>query len=364
MNSCNPFFVTIGQKLGSERFYKYFEAFGFTQETDVDLPGEATPVKDVTYHSLENMGISQVSSSSFGQTFNVTPIQMLTAVSACVNGGYLVTPHLVEKMLDADGKVVKTTDTGYKRQVISNSTSETMRELMEYVAENGAKNALASGYRVGAKTGTSQKVSKIQQTGDSYLYIGSCISIAPIDDPEVAILVMLDEPKGDKYYGGVISAPVNGKIMTDILPYLGYEPSYTEEELKNLTVTVPELTGKTLSDAKSKINSVNLKYQVVGSGKQVVRQLPEAGNQVLSGGVVILYTGEDANKTVTVPNLVGLTATEVNTIAASSGINVEFSGLTTASGLKSYKQSIEAKSEVEAGTIVTVYFRDDSAVDG
>ena len=175
---------------------------------------------------------------------------------------------------------------------------------------------------------------------------------------------MLDEPKGDKYYGGVISAPVNSKIMTDVLPYLGYEPSYTDEELANLTVTVPETVGSTVSEAKSKISSVNLKYQVVGDGETVIRQLPEAGNQVLSGGVVILYAGETENKTVTVPELTGLTANEANTVAASSGINIEFSGLSSAAGLKSYKQSIEQGTEVEAGTIVTVYFRDDSAVDG
>ena len=359
-NSCNPAFITIGQLVGVQSFSKYFKAFGFGEKTGIDLPGEAMS----TYHKEANMGPVELASSSFGQTFNVTPIQMLSAVSACVNGGYLVKPHLVEKTLDEDGKVVSTADVGYKRQVVSEKTSASIREFMEFVAENGAKNSLVAGYRVGAKTGTSQKVSKIQETGDSYLYIGSCISVAPANDPEIAVLVMLDEPKGDKYYGGIISAPVNGKIMTDILPYLGYEPSYTEDELKNLTVTVPETVGSLVSDAKIKLNNSKLKYQVVGDGTQVISQLPEAGNQVLSGGVVILYTGEDENKTVIVPSLTGLTATEVNTIAASSGINIEFSGLTTAAGLKSYRQSVEAGTEVSAGTIVTVYFRDDSAVDG
>lgn len=359
-NSCNPAFITIGQLCGISSFSKYFKAFGFAEKTGIDLPGEANS----TYHSEEKMGPVELASSSFGQTFNVTPIQMLAAVSACVNGGYLVKPHLVSKMLDGEGKTISTTDNGYKRQVISENTSATIRGLMEYVAENGAKNALVSGYRVGAKTGTSQKVAKIQQTGDSYLYIGSCISVAPIDNPEIAVLVMLDEPKGDKYYGGIISAPVNGKIMTDILPYMGYEPSYSEEELKNLAVTVPELVGSTVTDAKTKLGNSKLKFQVVGSGKQVVRQLPESGNQILSGGVVILYTGETEDETVEVPNLTGLTATEANTVAASSGINIEFSGLTTAAGLKSYKQSVEAGARVSAGTIVTVYFRDDSAVDG
>ncbi len=359
-NSCNPAFITIGQQIGVSTFSKYFKAFGLTEKTGIDLPGEANS----TYHKEANMGPIELSSTSFGQTFNITPIQLISAAAACVNGGYLVTPHLVEKMLDENGKVIKTTDTGYKRQVISESTSATLRTLMEFVAENGAKNSLVAGYRVGAKTGTSQKVSKIQATGDNYLYIGSCVSVAPIDDPEIAVLVLLDEPKGNNYYGGVISAPVNGKIMTDILPYLGYEPSYSEEELKNLATTVPEMVGDTVENAKAKLSSAKLEYQIQGKGEKIVRQIPEAGNRILSGGVVVLYTEETDDKTVTVPDFLGLTANEVNKKAAQSGINIEFSGNTSSGGLKSYKQSIEAGTTVNAGTIVTVYFRDDSAVDG
>ncbi len=359
-NSCNPAFITIGQLIGVNTFSKYFKAFGLTEKTGIDLPGEANS----TYHAEDKMGPVELSSTSFGQTFNLTPMQLISAAAACVNGGYLVKPHLVEKMLDEDGKVVKTTDTGYKRQVISEKTSKTMRTLMEFVAENGAKNALASGYRVGAKTGTSQKMSKILSTGDTYLYVGSCVSVAPIDDPEVAVLVILDEPKGDKYYGGVISAPVNGKIMTDILPYLGYEPTYSEEELKNLATSVPEVVGDTVDNAKAKLSSVKLRYQIKGNGEKIVKQLPEAGNRILSGGVVILYTEDTGDQIVTVPNLVGLTANEVNTAAAQSGINIEFSGNTTSSGLKSYNQSVAAGTTVSAGTIVTVYFRDESAIDG
>ena len=359
-NSCNPAFITIGQQIGVSTFSKYFKAFGLTEKTGIDLPGEANS----TYHAEENMGPVELSSTSFGQTFNLTPMQLISAAAVCVNGGYLVKPHLVEKMIDEDGKVVKTTDTGYKRQVISEKTSATMRTLMEFVAEKGAKNALATGYRVGAKTGTSQKMSKILSTGDSYLYVGSCVSVAPIDDPEVAVLVILDEPKGDKYYGGVISAPVNGKIMTDILPYLGYEPSYSEEELKNLATSVPEVVGDTVENAKAKLSSVKLEYQVKGKGEKIVKQLPEAGNRILRGGVVILYTDDTDDQTVTVPNLVGLTANEVNTVAAQSGINIEFSGNTTSTGLKSYNQSVAAGTSVCAGTLVTVYFRDESAIDG
>ena len=360
-NSCNPAFITIGQLVGVNTFSKYFKAFGFTEKTGIDLPGEASS----TYHKEEKMGPVELASSSFGQTFNVTPMQLICAISATVNGGYLVQPHMVEKILDENNKVKKTVASSTKRQVISESTSATMRELLNFVSENGAKNSLVAGYNIGAKTGTSQKVSKILQTGDKRLYIGSCATVAPIEKPEIAVFVMLDEPKGEKYYGGAISAPVNSKIMADILPYLGFEPSYTEEQLQKLAITVPDTVGSAIADAKGKITTQKLEYKVVGSGEKVVRQLPAAGSKVISGGVVILYTEDGAEVTkATVPNFKGLSATEVNAVAARAGVNVEFSGNTSTGGLKAYKQSVEAGKEVDAGTVITVYFSDDNVVDG
>ena len=360
-NSCNPAFITIGQLVGVNTFSKYFKAFGFTEKTGIDLPGEASS----TYHKEEKMGPVELASSSFGQTFNVTPMQLICAISATVNGGYLVQPHMVEKILDENNKVKKTVASSTKRQVISESTSATMRELLNFVSENGAKNSLVAGYNIGAKTGTSQKVSKILQTGDKRLYIGSCATVAPIEKPEIAVFVMLDEPKGDKYYGGAISAPVNSKIMADILPYLGFEPSYTEEQLQKLAITVPDTVGSAIADAKGKITTQKLEYKVVGNGEKVVRQLPAAGSKIISGGVVILYTEDGADVTkATVPNFKGLSATEVNAAAARAGVNVEFSGNTSTGGLKAYKQSVEAGKEVDAGTVITVYFSDDNVVDG
>ena len=360
-NSCNPAFITIGQLVGVNTFSKYFKAFGFTEKTGIDLPGEASS----TYHKEEKMGPVELASSSFGQTFNVTPMQLICAISATVNGGYLVQPHMVEKILDENNKVKKTVASSSKRQVISESTSATMRELLNFVSENGAKNSLVAGYNIGAKTGTSQKVSKILQTGDKRLYIGSCATVAPIEKPEIAVFVMLDEPKGEKYYGGAISAPVNSKIMADILPYLGFEPSYTEEQLQKLAITVPDTVGSAIADAKSKITTQKLEYKVVGNGEKVVRQLPAAGSKVISGGVVILYTEDGAEVTkATVPNFKGLSATDVNAAAARAGVNVEFSGNTSTGGLKAYKQSVEAGKEVDAGTVITVYFSDDNVVDG
>lgn len=358
-NSCNPAFIKIGQLVGINTFSKYFKAFGFAEKTGIDLPGESRS----TYHKQENMGVVELASSSFGQTFNVTPIQMMSAVSAAVNGGYLVQPHLVAKTVDQENKVVSTTTTTYKRQVISKTTSQTMRELMGFVAENGAKNALVPGYKIGAKTGTSQKVSKIQATGDTYLYIGSCMTVAPIDNPEIAVLVMLDEPKGSNYYGGVISAPVNAKIMADVLPYLGYEPSYSEEEIKKLAIDVPDAVGLKLDEAKAKVTNAKLEYKIVGNGDKIVRQLPEAGKKVATGGVVILYTDNTETEKVTVPNFTGLTATEVNTMATKLGINVEFSGNIAIAGLRAYNQSVPNGTQIDVGSIVTVYFRDESTVD-
>ncbi len=356
-NSCNPAFIQIGQLIGVDSFSKYFNAFNLTGKTGIDLPGEAAPY----YH--EDRGPTELASSSFGQTFNITPIQMISLAATAVNGGYSVTPHLVDKIIDSDNNVIESFSNKNRRQVISETTSATMRTMLEYVVENGAKNGIVSGYRVGGKTGTSQKMSKILSTGNSHLYIGSYVGIAPIDDPEIAVFVMLDEPAGANYYGGIISAPVGSKVMTDILPYLGYEPQYTQEELEKISVSVPDVTGEEISAAKTKINSSKLAYKVIGKGETVIKQLPEAGNSVYNGGMVILYTEESEAQTATVPNLIGLTASEVNAAAAAAGINVEFSGSLSSSTVLSYAQNISAGETVSLGQIVTVYFRDEASAD-
>ncbi len=358
-NSCNPAFIQIGQLIGTKTFNKYFKAFGLTGKTGIDLPGEAAPY----YHLEENMGATELASSSFGQTFNITPIQMISLAATAVNGGYSVKPHLVEKIIDSDKNVVETFSNSSRQQVISKKTSETMRTMLEYVVQNGAKNGKVSGYRVGGKTGTSQKVSKILATGNSHLYIGSYVGIAPIDDPEIAVFVMLDEPTGANYYGSLISAPVGSKVMTDVLPYLGYEPQYSEEELEKISVSVPDVIGEEIAAAKTKINSLKLAYKVIGNGEKVLKQLPEAGNTVYNGGTVILYTEESEIETTTVPSLIGVTAAEVNSLAAAAGINVEFSGNVANSSALSYDQDIPAGESVSLGQIVTVYFRDEASAD-
>ncbi|MDO4607880.1 MAG: penicillin-binding transpeptidase domain-containing protein [Clostridia bacterium] len=358
-NSCNPAFIQIGQLIGQKNFYKYFKAFNLTGKTGIDLPGEAAPY----YHKEENIGATELASSSFGQTFNITPIQMISLAATAANGGYAVKPHLVEKIVDSDKNVVKSFSNENRQQVISKNTSYTMRTLLEYVVQNSTKNGAVSGYRVGGKTGTSQKVSQILQTGNTRLYIGSYACIAPINDPEIAVFVMLDEPTGGNYYGGAISAPVGAKIMTDILPYLGFEPQYTAEELKKISISVPNVTGEELSSAKTRINGLKLSYKVIGNGTKVIKQLPEAGNTVYNGGTIILYTEDSSSQTVTVPNLVGLTVAEVNAAAAAAGINVEFSGNITDKKTLSYDQDVKSGETVSMGQIITVYFRDEASAD-
>ncbi len=359
-NSCNPVFITLGTQLGSKLFSKYFEAFGLTEKTGIDLPGEVSSL----YYKEENMGPVELASASFGQTFSITPVQLLTAISASVNGGYLVKPYVVSQVLDADGKVKNTTTTTVKRQVISEETSALMCEMLETVVDGGGgKNAYVAGYRVGGKTGTSQKLNESHAAGRD-LYVASFCGVAPANDPEIAVLVLMDEPTGSSYYGGTVSAPIGGQILTEILPYMGYEPQYSEEELAKLSVQVPNVVDSTVASAKQQLSSSNMSYKVIGNGDTVIKQMPSAGQSVAPQSTIVIYTEDVETTQVTVPDLSGMTPSVVNSSAASAGINVEFSGNTISGGsVISYNQSIAPGTTVESGTIVTVYFRDNSAVD-
>lgn len=350
MNSCNPFFITMGQKLGKERFFKYFEAFGFTEKTDIDLPAEASPVADVTYHSLEKMGISELSSSSFGQTFQVSPIQVITAISAIANGGKLMQPYVVDSILDSEGNVVKKTTPKVKRQVISEKTSSTVASMMEQVVSIGTgKNAYVAGYHVAGKTGTSEKI------GKKDAYIASFAGFAPANNPEIAILIAIDEPEG-AHGGGVVAAPIAGEILEKVLAHLGVEPQYEDSEMKNISSTTPTLVGKSVAEAKKLASSYKVK--VIGSGKNVVMQTPAAASQIRSGGVIVIYTEDSAAKQmVEVPDFTGMTMSQANSAAIGAGLNVRFSGTTNASEVNAYKQSAQAGSKAELGSVVTVYFK-------
>lgn len=359
VNSCNPAYIMIGQLVGTKNFQKYFEAFGLTKRTGIDLPGESNPI----YHSESKMGPVELASSSFGQTFKVTPIQMITAISAAVNGGYLVQPHMVDKIIDSAGNIVKSNGTTVKRQVVSETTSATIRKMMNAVVnQSTSKNMYVVGFDSGAKTGTSQKVAENIAHGTDKLYISSCISVAPADKPEIAVLVMIDEPSAGQYYGSAVAAPIAVEIMSEVLPYLGYEPHYTEKELASLSIPVPNVVGDTVGAATGKITNVKLTYKLIGSGEKVIKQIPASSSSLHSGGVVILYTEDTTEKNdATVPDFSGMTISQVNEAASKAGINVKFVGNTAVSSVVAYKQNFEKGTTVSIGSVVTVYFRDASA---
>jgi stage V sporulation protein D (sporulation-specific penicillin-binding protein) len=284
-NSCNPAFVTVGLKIGQETFYKYMQAFGFGQKTGVDLPGEATGLLH-DYKTFLSNDVS-LAVSAFGQTFTVTPLQMISAVSALANGGYLMKPHLVKEYLDSEGNVIERVEPEVIRQVISEETSATMRHLMEQVVADGSgRNAQVKGYRIGGKTATSEKIIAGQDTYGKYVV--SFVAVAPADEPQIALLVLLDTPTGDipvnQRSGGFIAAPLAGRILADILPYLGIEPQYTGDELFGTDVLVPRLKGLTESEAKQELDKKKMKYKIVGDGDVVTDQLPAYGAKVTSFG--------------------------------------------------------------------------------
>lgn len=355
-NSCNPVFITFGQLLGVEKFSKYFEAFGLTEKTGIDLPGESNPI----YYKAKDMGITELASASFGQTFNITPIQLVTAISAAVNGGKLMQPYLASEILDENQKTVKKTEPVVKRQAISEDTSAQIRYLMEKVIESGGgKNAYLPGYRIGGKTGTSQKMVKINETGQKNFYIASFCGVAPIDKPEIALLLLFDEPHGAAYYGSAVAAPVCTEIMSEVLPYLGYEPAYSSDDLKTMAVSVPNVVGKTVAEAKEVLSNKELEYKIIGNGDKVERQTPDDTQSLYKSGVVILYTEPQAEAAMTkVPDFEGMTVSQANAAAASAGINLSFTGTRLGdTTLQAYKQSVAAGESVESGSIVTVSFR-------
>ncbi len=357
-NSCNPFFITVGQKLGVHNYFKYFDAYGFTQTTGIDLPGEASP----QYYQEEQYGIVELSSAAFGQTNSLTPIQVCTGLCAVANGGKLVTPYLVSSIVDSDGKTVKKTEPKVVRQVISEETSKTVREMMKAVVDNGTgKNGYVAGYRVGGKTGTSTKLGESKE-GEGDKYIVSFGAIAPSDDPELAMIIIVDEPNQD-LGGGALCAPIAAQIIEESMGVLGIEPKYDDDELKNLSSYTPNVTGKSLDEAKKEIDEYSLNYTVVGKGDKVVRQCPTSAETIPNGGTIYIYTDENKRQTVKVPDFTGLTVSEAKSLAQSSKINIEIAGNDLANGnVIAARQSEEKDKEVEQGTVITVSFKNTESV--
>lgn len=360
-NSCNPAFMQIGQKLGASTFSQYFKAFGFTEPTGIDLPGEANSI----YVREENMGPVELATCAFGQANKITPIQMITAYAAVVNGGYLVTPYVVDRITDTNGNVIKSTETSIKRQVISEETSAKMREVLESVVNTkGGSNAYIKGYSIGGKSGTSEKIDKMNQTGEDNLYVSSYCGFAPADDPEIIMLVMVDEPSARDqngalmYYGSVVACPVVSNTFKEALPYLGYYPEYTDDELEALGITIPALNGQTIENAGSTLETLGLTYTVIGDGDTVAAQIPAKASTLRRGGKVILYTEEDyETEYTTVPNVIGMSLSDVNTTLTNSDLNFKTGdGASSHSGAVAYSQNYEEGCIVPKGTIIEVVF--------
>lgn len=358
-NSCNPAFIQIGQMLGAGKFRQYYQGFGFSDKTGIDLPGEA----EDSFWKEGKMGGVDLAVASFGQNFTITPIQMITACAAVSNGGYVVQPHVVSKITDSKGNVIKTVDKKVKRQVISDNTSKKMNEYLEYNTERqGAAAGYISGYKVAGKTGTTEKrgVTKVESSF-SEDYISSFCGYAPADDPQIAMLVFFDTPDGDAYYGSQVSSPVFINIMSEVLPYLDVKTSYTDEELGYVDASAGDYTGVSVDEAKTAVEADGFTATVKGNGSTVISQIPTVSSGLQKGGSIVLYTDSDSqSETVSVPSLIGLSPDEVNNVASAYGLNVSFSGATTSSGTSS-SQNIEAGTSVSPGTVITVSFADSSS---
>ena len=358
-NSCNPAFINYGLRIGNEKFYEYMRSFGLMDTTGIDLGGEAVGVfaADSSFTQLD------LACYAFGQNFTVTPLALIAAQAACVNGGYLHTPYLVERITDSDGNVTYRHDDTPVRQVISEQTSATVRECLEYVVASGTgKNGQVAGYHIGGKTGTADK----GQTGD---VVVSFLCFAPADDPQVIMLITMDTPSratGTYVSGGNMVAPTASTVMAEILPYLGVEPSYSAEELLGMDTTVPNVIGSTVEQAKEKLKERALSYKIVGDGDTITDQTPAGGAIIPGKSTVILYASaaKPTDKCV-VPHLLGKTPSEANTAATAAGLLIRFSGTTgsESSAIRVLSQSIDEGTEVDAGTVITVQLGDTSVTD-
>ena len=358
-NSCNPAFINYGLRIGNEKFYEYMRSFGLMNTTGIDLGGEAVGVfaADSSFTQLD------LACYAFGQNFTVTPLTLISGQAACVNGGYLHTPYLVERITDSDGNVTYRHDSTPVRQVISEQTSATVRECLEYVVASGTgKNGQVAGYRIGGKTGTADK----GQTGD---VVVSFLCFAPADDPQVIMLITMDTPSratGTYVSGGNMVAPTASTVMAEILPYLGIEPSYSAEELLGMDTTVPNVIGSTVEQAKEKLKERALSYKIVGDGDAITDQTPAGGAIIPGKSTVILYASaaKPTDKCV-VPHLLGKTPSEANTAATAAGLLIRFSGTTgsESSAIRVLSQSIDEGTEVDAGTVITVQLGDTSVTD-
>ncbi|MGN1116110.1 MAG: penicillin-binding transpeptidase domain-containing protein, partial [Candidatus Ornithomonoglobus sp.] len=350
-NSCNPVFMEVGLSMGADTFMDYFKAFGLTGKTGVDLVGEAS---GIYYDTMSEVDLA---TSSFGQGFQVTPLQLVTAISAVVNGGQRMRPLIVKSITNNEG-VVKSYEPEVVNRVISEKTSERMRSILEQVVSDPnatGKNAYVKGYRIGGKTGTSEKGNR-----ELRKRIASFVGFAPANDPELVCLIMLDEPQTENKYGGTIAAPVVGEILAESLDYMGVSKQYSDTETPDVFVEVPELRGQTINEAEASLADKNLQYTVKGTGETVVDQLPAPDEQLEEGSVVIIYTQDrDETDMVKVPDLTGTSVSDAKYILNNRGLNFEISGAghSEASNAFAISQTVKSGTEVLPGTVIGVEFR-------
>lgn len=358
MNSCNPAYVQMGFMLGAENFYQYYVAFGFSEKTGIDLPGESEDIffdKEGIEGKMYDMDLAV---AAFGQNFQITPMQMIMAISAIANDGKLMQPYIVSQITDSDGNVVKSTEPTVKRQVISEDVASQICDMLEQNAiSGGAKNGYVAGYRIGGKTGTSE--AKRDNNGDGTDdYIASFAGIAPCDDPEIALLCYFDTPLGDSYYGSSVAGPCFRNIMSEVLPYLGVEKKYSESELENLSIQISAYSEMKIDEASAAVSNSGLKAVIKGEGDKVISQSPDPYSYVPKGGSVILYTDNSAESdTVIVPDFKGLSMSQASDLASQSGLNIVLSGtFSTDASVTAEVQNIEKGKVVARGTVITVTF--------
>ncbi|BCS81739.1 stage V sporulation protein D [Anaerocellum diazotrophicum] len=349
-NSCNPVFIEVGQRLGKEKLYKYINLFGFGQKTGIDLPGEAKGI----VQPLSKIGPVELATISFGQGISATPIQVISMINAVANDGVWVQPHVVKAIYDKDKKLIKSFDSPKKRRVLHQDVARRLKIMLQSVVTNGTgHNAYLLGYKVAGKTGTSQKYDKTSKK-----YIASFGGFAPADNPEVSVLVIIDEPDPSLYYGGLIAAPVARDLLNDILRYLDVQPQYTAEELKQIELykefIVPNTIGMNVGDAKKEINNNKFNARVIGNGDKVIDQVPKAGFMLKEGSTIILFTQEMSQTTVIVPNVVGLSAQDAQKVLSNSLLNIKVKGMKG----KIIRQNPQPGTKVPIGSIVEVEIAD------
>lgn len=353
-HSCNPTMMTVASKIGAEKFYAYFEDFGYLEKTGIDLPSEASTI----FHQPQNIGTTELATASFGQRFKVTVIQQLTAVACVANGGTLVTPYLVEQIVAPDGTVTYQHETAVKRQVISKETATQIATCLEegVSGDGGAKNAYVAGFKIAAKTGTSQKFDVLDENGNSYLRVGSCVAFAPADQPEIAMIIVVDEPQYEKY-GSIVAAPYISAFMEKALPYLGHEANYTDADK---TVLTEDYVGMSLSNAQKALKTAGLSYRVIGGGDTVLSQVPSPDTLLnVSLGTVILYTEEVGPEYASVPDLVGMDAQSATVLLMQRGFNVAIRGAKNyyiGKDVYVVAQDVQPGLKVKKGTVITLTF--------